>query len=327
MYANTRKARETMIENPPQIVVIGSHAPGLFVRVQRVPLAGETVIGWDFQEPLDGGKGSNQAIAAAKLGLRTCFVGRLGKDRLGEEAVKWMEEAGVDLRYTTFSDTCSTGLGFIILNENGVPAMVTAMGANEELDHLHVEAALRSLRGAKVMLTQFEIRPEVALHAASVARENGMIAIVNPAPAAEISPSELAVADIVIPNETEAKLLLGYPPDLEIDPSVMAQELRDRSGAACVIITLGENGIVGFNLSGGWKGYSPKVDVVDTSGAGDVFCAAFAAGIVRGWIYRAASQWACQVASLSVTRAGTIPAFPTADEVENFPHEEPESLT
>lgn len=310
-----------MTESPTQIVVVGSHAPGIFVRVQRVPLAGETVIGRDFQEPMDGGKGSNQAIAAAKLGMRTSFVGRLGKDRIGEEAVKWMKEVGIDLRHTTFSDTCSTGLGFIILNENGVPAMVTAMGANEELDHPHVEAALRSLHGAKVMLTQFEIRPEVALHAASVARENNMIAIVNPAPAAEIYPSELAVADIVIPNEAEAKLLLGYPPDMDVDPSVMVQELRDRSGVACVIITLGEEGIIGFDSSGGWIEPSPRVNVVDTSGAGDVFCAAFAVGIVRGWTYRAASKWACQVASFSVTRSGTIPAFPTADEVANLPHE------
>ncbi len=310
-----------MTEIPPQIVIVGSHAPGLFVRVQRVPLAGETVIGWDFQQPMDGGKGSNQAIAAAKLGMRTSFVGRLGKDRLGEEAVQWMKEVGIDLRHTSFSDTCSTGLGFIILNENGVPAMVTAMGANEELDHPHVEAALGSLRGAKVMLTQFEIRPEVALKAASAARENGMIAIVNPAPAAEIHPSELAVADVVIPNETEAKLLLGYPPDLEIDPSVMARDLQDRSGVACVMITLGEKGMVGLDRFGEWAEPSPRVKVVDTSGAGDVFCAALAAGIVKGWSHRDSSRWACRVAALSVTRCGTIPAFPTADEVANLPHE------
>jgi ribokinase len=309
-----------MNETPTQIVVVGSHAPGLFVRVKRVPLAGETVIGWDFQEPIDGGKGSNQAIAAAKLGMKTSFVGRLGKDRLGQEAINWMSEAGVDIRYTTFSNTRSTGIGFIILNEEGVPAMVTTMGANEEIDRQRVDEVLKSLYGAKVMLTQFEIHPDVALHAASEARENGMTAIINPAPAAEIHPSQLSVADIVIPNETEAKLLLGYKPQLEIDPVVMAKELREQSGVSCVIITLGKQGIVGFDSSGSWSSKSPEVEVVDTSGAGDVFCAAFAAGIVKGWTYRSASKWACQVATFSVTRAGTIPAFPTMDEVGNIPH-------
>jgi ribokinase len=309
-----------MTEAIAQIVVVGSHAPGLFVRVQRIPLAGETVIGWDFQEPIDGGKGSNQAIAAAKLGVETSFVGCLGRDRLGQEAARWMGEVGIDLRFTSYSETCSTGIGFIILNENGVPAMVTSMGANEELDRQHVDMALKSLRGAKVMLTQFEIRPEVALHASSVARENQMTAIINPAPAAEIHPSQLSVADIVIPNETEAKLLLDFNPELEIDPYVMANELQEQSGVSCVIITLGEQGFVGIDQSGSWDGRTPEVDVVDTSGAGDVFCAAFAVGIARGWTYRLASEWACQVAAFSVTRAGTIPAFPTMEEVEHIPY-------
>ncbi|MFN2233080.1 MAG: ribokinase, partial [Anaerolineales bacterium] len=281
---------------------------------------GETVMGWEFQEPIDGGKGSNQAIAAAKLGIKTSFVGCLGKDRLGQEAVNWMRDVGIDLRFTLYSDTSNTGVGFIMLNENGVPAMVTTMGANEELDHHHVDMALKSLRGAKVMLSQFEIRPEVALHAASVARENQMIAIINPAPAAEIHPSQLSVADIVIPNETEAKLLLDYKPELEVDPLVMANELREHCGVSCVIITLGEQGFVGSDRSGSWRGEAPEVDVVDTSGAGDVFCAAFAAGIIRGSTYRLASEWACRVATFSVTKPGTIPAFPTMEELDNFPN-------
>jgi len=309
-----------MTEATTQIVVVGSHAPGLFVRVERIPLAGETVIGWDYQEPVDGGKGSNQAIAAAKLGVKTSFVGCLGKDRLGQEAAKWMRDVGVDISFTSYCDTRSTGVGFIILNKNGVPAMVTTMGANEELDSQQVDIALKSLRGAKVMLTQFEIRPEVALHASLVAKENQMTAIINPAPAAEIHPSRLSVADIVIPNETEAKLLLGYKPELEIDPIVMANELRNKSSVSCVIITLGDQGFVGFDQSGSWGGKAPEVDVVDTSGAGDVFCAAFAAGIARGWTYRLSSEWACQVAAFSVTRAGTIPAFPTMEEVKNISH-------
>jgi ribokinase len=303
---------------PPQVVVVGSHAPGIFMRVQRIPKAGETVIGWDFHEPMDGGKGSNQAIAAARLGLLTSFVGCLGKDRLAVEAENWLGEAGVDLSHLYYSQTKSTGIGFILLDADGVPAMVTSMGANEELDETRVERALAELARAQVMLTQFEIRPTVALHAARVARQYGMLAIVNPAPAADLRAADLSVADILTPNETEAKLLLGYEPDAPIETAALAQELLIESRVSCVLVTLGEKGIVGADSSGSWQETPPSVTVVDTSGAGDVFCAALAVGIVNGQDYRSASRWACKVATLSVTKAGTIPAYPTLAEVKTF---------
>jgi ribokinase len=301
-----------------QIVVVGSHAPGLFIRVSRIPVAGETVTGWDFQEPMDGGKGSHQAIVAAKLGIKTSFVGCVGKDRFGKAAKAWMTSAGVQLSHLYFSETKNTGLGFIMLDETGVPAMVSSMGANEELDDYRVEKALGDLRDAKVMLTQFEIRASVAIHALRVARQYGMTAILNPAPAKDVRLQDLSAAHILIPNESEAKVLLGYLPHEEIEPSSMVTELLHRSGAVCVIITLGEAGILGEDAVGKWQYTAPKLDVVDTSGAGDVFCGALAVGIVRGWTYQTASIWACQVASLSVTKAGTIPSFPTAEEVDSF---------
>jgi ribokinase len=302
----------------PQIVVVGSHAPGLFIRVKRIPYAGETVIGWDFQEPIDGGKGSNQAIAASRLGARTGFIGCVGLDRIAEQGEKWMSEAGIDLRFLYRHPSKASGVGFIILDVNNLPAMVTAMGANEDLTCAQVDAALGDLRDAKVLLTQFEIRPEVALHAARIARRYGMLAIVNPAPAVEVALADLSVADILIPNETEAEVLLGYNHTDRIDPQVMAERLLSRSRAGCVIITLGEEGIIGFDSQGTWRVVPPRVDVIDTSGAGDVFCAGLAAGLVRGLDTRLASEWACLAATLSVTRSGTIPAFPHAQEVEQF---------
>jgi ribokinase len=111
-----------------EIVVIGSHCPGLFIRVKRPPVPGETVIGWDFQEPIDGGKGSNQAIAASKLGGMVSFVGCVGQDRIGEEGARWMVEAGVDITFLKRSATTASGVGFILLDEQGVPAMVSGMG-------------------------------------------------------------------------------------------------------------------------------------------------------------------------------------------------------
>jgi ribokinase len=302
----------------PQIVVVGSHIPGMFVRVKRVPMAGETVIGWDFCEAIDGGKGSNQAIAASKLGAPTAFVGCVGMDRIGEEGARWMEEAGVDLRYLYRSETSASGVGFIILNEENIPAMVSTMGANQELSPAQVDQALTSLPETRILLTQFEIPLEVALHAAQVARRRGWLVIVNPAPAVKVPLTELAVADILVPNETEARLLLGYGVEEEVDPRLMVKQLREKCGGSCIIITLGEDGIIGADSSGTWETRPPCVEVVDTSGAGDVFCAGLAAGIINGLDPRQAARWGCYAATLSVTRPGTIPAFPEKDEVEQF---------
>ena len=215
----------------PQIVVVGSHAPGLFMRVHQPPVPGETVIGWDYQEPKDGGKGSHQAMVAALLGARASFVGCVGQDRLGDKAVEWLLDAGVDIRYLKRSSTLPTGVGFILLDDTGVPAMVSSLGANAELDESLVEQSLRELSSAQVLLTQFEIRPEVAIYAALAARQRGMISIINPAPAVEIQLKQLAAADILVPNESEANVLLGLSPEVEIDPLEAARRLLESTGA------------------------------------------------------------------------------------------------
>jgi ribokinase len=211
-----------MGKEDPQIIVVGSHTPGLFIRVHRIPVAGETVVGWDYQEPMDGGKGSHQAMVAARLGAPTSFVGCLGKDHLGRKAVEWLENAGVDLRHLVFSETKSTAVGFILLNDEGIPAMVSSLGANEEVDNGLVEQALADFGQARLLLTQFEIRPSVAIHAARVARQRGLTAIINPAPAYPVDLQELAVAHILAPNQTEAKMLLGYPLQAQIEPDRLA---------------------------------------------------------------------------------------------------------
>lgn len=301
-----------------EIVVVGSHAPGVFIRVKRVPKAGETVIGWDFHEPVDGGKGSNQAIAAALLGAKTSFVGCVGKDRIGETGERWMKEAGVDTSWLKYHDTVSSGVGFILLAEDGVPAMVTSMGANAELTKDDINKALHAMPHAKAMLTQFEMPINVALHAAKVAKELGMISIVNPGPAPERPVTGLDSASIIIPNETEARILLGQELGDTYDAKRLAQYLKEKYDIPVVIITLGEDGIVGVDNEGFWKHDALKVDAVDTSGAGDVFCSALAVGIVNGNSIRDASGWACKVASLSVTKPGTIPAFPTMAEVKRL---------
>jgi len=301
-----------------EIIVVGSHAPGIFMRVKRIPKAGETVIGWDFQEPKDGGKGSNQAIAAALLGGSTGFVGCLGRDRIGDEGETWMKEAGVNTTWVQRDTKVTSGVGFILLDENGIPAMVTSMGANQNLSKEYVEKAIKSMPSAKVMLTQFEISVEVALHAAKIAKQMGMISIVNPGPAPEKSVLGLDSASILIPNETEAQVLLGQEPGAKFDAEHLAKELKNKTGVPTIIITLGADGFIGLDNDGIWKASALRVEVVDTSGAGDVFCSALAVGITNGMTIREASNWACKVASLSVTKPGTIPSYPTFFEVNKF---------
>ncbi len=307
----------------PQIIVVGSHTPGIFLRVKRVPRAGETVIGWDYQEPMDGGKGSNQAIAAARLGARVSFVGCVGRDRIGDTGERWMREAGVDTRWLLRSEKTASGVGFIMLDENGVPAMVTSLGASAELSESDVDRSLAAMKGASVLLTQFEIKPAVAIYAARTARLLGMTTIINPAPAVEFMDG-LKWASILIPNETEAKILLGMDPSAKIDPVILARQLREHSQAETVVVTLGEKGIAGADAAGEWLAAPPPVRAVDTSGAGDVFCAALAVGLVQGETVRQASRKACAIAALSVTKPGTIPSFPSREEAEAFLHGHPE---
>ena len=161
------------------VVVVGSHLQGLFMRVDHFPAADETVLGWDYKEALDGGKGSHQAIACARLGLRTHFVGRIGNDRLGKTGARWMSEAGVDLAYLFRSENTATGCGFVMINPQGVPAITSAMGANEEFSPDDVDRAEPILKRAKLVLVTFEIPVKTALHAVGRAKEFGAFTILT----------------------------------------------------------------------------------------------------------------------------------------------------
>ncbi|HMD89712.1 MAG TPA: ribokinase [Anaerolineaceae bacterium] len=303
----------------PDLIVVGSHAPGIFVRVKNIPKEDETVIGWDFHEPEDGGKGSNQAIAAARLGARTAFVGCVGQDRVGEEGARWMRREGVDTTWLRRDPNASSGIGFIILNDKGIPALITSMGANANITCNYVDEAFEKMRGASVLLTQFEIPTDVAIHAAKVARRLGMISIVNPAPAPSELIEGLEAASILVPNENEAKTLLGIDVNNHQDPIEMAIKLQRLSKSNCVIITLGKEGVVGSESSGEtWQLVAPKVTVMDSSGAGDAFCAGLAVGLLNGMNIRSAANWGCYVAAISVSKMGTIPSFPTNKEVASF---------
>jgi ribokinase len=302
------------MENP-DILVVGSHAPGMFIEVNQIPVTGETVMGWNYREPVDGGKGSNQAVAAARLGGAVRFVGCFGRDQRGNDGVQMLETEGIDTAFIIRRDMSPTIGGFVILDKTtGIPAIVAAMGANGDLTQEAVDRALAASPSVNVLLTQFEIDPELALYAARQGRATGITTIVNPAPAIPIAGLELV--DFLTPNETEAKTLLSLDPQTPIPAHELAERLRAESGAKTVIVTLGEKGVVVADPAGVWSMAAPQVIAVDTTGAGDAFNGALAVGLSQGRPLPEIVRWACQAAALAVTRKGTIPTFPTSAEVK-----------
>ncbi len=212
------------------------------MRVSHFPTADETVLGWDFKEALDGGKGSHQAIACARLGLPTHFVGRVGQDRLGDSGASWMTEAGVELPYLSRSQKTATGCGFVMINPEGIPAITTAMGANAEFSREDVDRAKPLFSQAKLVVITLEIPLATALYAARLAKSLGAFTILTPGPAEALHPSDLAGVDLLVPNENEASTLLGLSGNSPQEPAQLARGLRDFFGLERVDITLGEKG-------------------------------------------------------------------------------------
>jgi ribokinase len=303
----------------PDIIVVGSHAPGLRIDVDTFPQPGETIVGHSMTWPVDGGKGTNQAIAAADLGANVAFVGCVGRDGLGDGIADLLRDRNVDIEHLRRSHTTATGCGINIIDDRGTPEMITILGANAELTNQDVSAALDHYRRAKVVLTQMEIDPQVALYAARLGRSHGATSIVNVAPAITLSLSpadSAATIDILVVNEVEAATLDGTAGSIQGVEAAVAARLRIATGIGTVIITLGERGLVAEDGDGPWSLAGAQVLTVDTSGAGDVFCAALAVGIAQGRSTRQACTWANLAASISVTRAGTIPSFPSREEVD-----------
>ena len=301
-----------------RIVVVGSHAQGLFMRVERIPRPDETVLGWDYQEALDGGKGSHMAIACSRLGISTSFVGCVGNDRLGEIGIGWMRQAGVDLTHLKRSAETHTGVGFVVIDATGIPAISVAMGANADLTEADIEAAEPLLTQAEVMLTVFEIPSVVALSAARLAKRHGVTTILTPAPAEPLVPDSLSDIDILVPNSVEARTLLGLAAEIELDPLDLARACQQRFGIPRVVITCGEQGAVVADHAERYHLPAVKVTVVDTPGAGDAFVAGLASALVRGVPFATAVRFGNVMGAYAVTIRESIPAFPTPDQLTRF---------
>ena len=297
----------------PEITVVGSANLDLVVDVDHVPLVGETVLGGDLRR-IPGGKGANQAVAAARLGRRVAMVGRLGADEGGTILREALERDGIDTHALLTSSDAPNGVALIAVDADGDNAIVVSPGANARVDADDVANAGALVAEATVVLLQLEI-PVAAVTAAALAA-TGMV-ILNPAPAPTTPlPTELLDAvDILVPNQTELATLTGHvgPVDAEV-----AADLARRLPSPVVVVTLGAAGALVVTDDSVDHIAAPKVDPVDTTAAGDSFCGAMADAIVRGEEITDAVRWAVRVGAATTLRPGAQPSLPTPGEVDDL---------
>ncbi len=293
------------------MLVVGSVNADLVVRTKRLPAPGETVTGGTFSQH-HGGKGANQAVAAARLGAHVTFVGAVGNDEFGRQALDDLQRAGVGVSGLRVAGV-PTGVALILVDEAGENQIVVASGANASVDGALVAEALSTdsmTAAGGVYLANFEIADEAVLAGARIAADAGMRIVINPAPARELPASLLSLRPILVPNEGEAQALTG-----EMEPLNAARVLAARSGAA-VVVTLGPQGAIVVNEGEAEQVPAPLLEAVDTTGAGDTFAGAFAAELAAGSPLIDAVRFAVRAASLSVTVPGARDGMPTRAEVE-----------
>jgi len=306
------------------ILVVGSLNADLVVRVPRFPQPGETISGDDLQV-IPGGKGANQAVAAARLGAHVSILGRVGKDNFGDFLLDNLKSNHVDSQLVQ-RDDATTGTAVIAVDANGQNNIILSAGANGRVRPADVESA--SFLHHKLLLLQLEIPTLTVLRAAQRAKENNVRVILNPAPAKQLPDELIALADFIIPNETELSLLTGM--DVNDIPSAekAARVLLER-GAKHVIVTLGSKGALTVNKETSTQVDTFQVDVVDTTAAGDAFIGGFATKLLesdsllsdvreQAPALQRAVQYGCACGALATTKFGAQPSLPIKEEVEKI---------
>lgn len=300
-----------------RVVILGIYVTDLTFRAERMPLIGETIAGSAFAMG-PGGKGSNQAVAAARAGAQVVFCTRIGNDAFGTIARSTWAAEGITARATTV-DGVSTGAAHIFVDEtNGKNAIIVASGAAGTMNATDVDAIEADIAAAQVFVTQLEQPLAAARRGLEVARRHGVTTVFNPAPALPLDDDIFPLCDYITPNETEAAALTGVPIQT-VDDARRAADVLLAKGVGTVIVTLGEAGALLHSAS--QSVLVPAFQcgrVVETAGAGDGFTGGFAAALARGADPVDAMRFGCALAGISVTRAGTAPSMPTLSEVNQL---------
>jgi len=297
----------------PKILVVGSANTDFIVQVPQIPVKGETVLGGVFHTA-KGGKGANQAVAAARLGADVTLIARLGTDNLGNEAVAAYREEGVCTDFIARDAETPSGVALILVSKTGENIIAVAPGANDELSPQDVFQAESAIKEADCLLVQLEIPMETVLAAATVASRHKVRVILNPAPASKIPPELFRVVDILTPNEKEAVGMLGdsYPPD----NTNLLSNLERKTGVKDIIVTLGEKGACVYSNGQETQVSAFQVTPIDTTACGDAFNGALAVALGRGQSLLQAVRYANAAGAIAATKLGAQPSLPTVKEVE-----------
>ena len=298
------------------ILVFGSINMDLTTYVPKLPRPGETLQGSSYIT-VPGGKGSNQAVACARLGAKTFFVGRVGKDTFGPEVLGIVKNEGVDISQVINDPKNSTGLAVISVDETAENSIIIISGANIALDNSDVERAKSLMADANVLMLQLEASLEATFKTAKAASQKGLKVILDPAPAYPIPQEVFPFVDFITPNEVETEALVGFKPANQEDAARAAIALKEK-GVRTAIIKMGSQGAFYDSPEGSGFVCAFKVNAIDTVAAGDAFNAGLAVAISEGKSVPEAVRWGAAAGAIATTRMGALPSMPNRDEMLNL---------
>ena len=302
----------------PKVTVVGSLNVDLVCRAPRRPDPGETLIG-DAFDIFTGGKGFNQATAAARLGAEVTLIGSVGADLFGDMLLAAAENERIHSRFVTKRTDIGTGVATIVIEPDGDNSIIVVPRANMALTTTDIDAAADDIANADVLLLQLETPVTASHHAAAIAKTHGTTVILNPAPAQPLPDSLLASVDILTPNQSETELLSGVKVDTHEDARRAAKALRARmvdAASTAVVLTLGEQGALMLTATESEHVSALAVDAVDTTGAGDAFCGALATALASGDALPTAVEFANTAGAAAVTVVGATPSMPTRAKID-----------
>lgn len=313
LYVARRRVHRRPRMMKPRIVVVGSSNTDMIVQAERIPRPGETILGGRFITAA-GGKGANQAVAAARAGGAVTFVARVGSDTLGNEAIGRFQQDGINVEHVSRDPKAPSGVALIMVSRRGENSICVAPGANGRLAPAHVSRAARAIGEAHMVVLQLEIPLATVQAAIRQAGTANVPVILNPAPARPLPDTLLRRIAVLTPNETEAEILTGIKVRDSRTAKLAAERLLKR-GVQSVVLTLGEKGA--FIAAGTVRKLvkARKVRALDTTAAGDVFNGALAVAMAEGQPLESAVRFACTAATISVTRMGAQPSAPTRPEI------------